>query len=129
RQLDRSGTHPRRLVLEVTEQAPVQSPYDRSWEHLAEVRDLGVRIAIDDFGTGYANLAYLNQPVIDIVKLDGQFLIDAKSPRASAVLRHSAALVQDLGLDLIAEGVAEPAMRDVLIEVGLRYGQGYLYAP
>src|SRR5690606_29351837 len=124
RQLHRSGVEPRGLVLELTEHAYVELPQDVSWDYLAEVRQTGTRIAIDDFGTGFANLAYLQQPGIDIIKLDGSFIADVSSARGNAVLRHTNALCQELGLTMIAEGVAEPAARDVLLRIGCRYGQG-----
>ena len=56
--LARSGLHPSRLVLEITESFMVEDP-DLVVERLHELRSLGVRIAIDDFGTGYSSLAAL----------------------------------------------------------------------
>jgi EAL domain-containing protein (putative c-di-GMP-specific phosphodiesterase class I) len=123
-----SRTDPARLVLEITESVLVADD-DRAWSYLAALREDGVRIAIDDYGTGYASLSYLRQPVIDIVKIDRSFVVDIASTRDRTLLRALCSLCADLGLEVIAEGVQDEQGRDSLLEVGCRYGQGFLYAP
>ena len=126
-QLAATGADPSLLVLEITENLLVGDD-DRAWAFLADLRRDGIRVAIDDYGTGYASLSYLRQPGIDIVKIDQSFLTDVTSPRSRILLRAVTSLCTELGLDQIAEGVQDATSRDVLLEVGCRYGQGFLYA-
>jgi EAL domain-containing protein (putative c-di-GMP-specific phosphodiesterase class I) len=126
--LRRFGVDPRQLVLEITERLLV--PEDaQAWGFLAELRGDGVRVAIDDYGTGYASLSYLRQPAIDIVKIDRSFLNDLGAPNTRLLLAAVVRLCASLGLAQVAEGIEVPQARDMLRELGCRYGQGYLYAP
>jgi diguanylate cyclase (GGDEF)-like protein len=118
---------PSLLVLEITESLLVGDD-DRAWGFLTDLRRDGIRIAIDDYGTGSASLSYLRHPDIDIVKIDQLFLTDVTSPRSRILLRALVSMCTELGLDQIAEGVQDATSRDVLTEVGCRYGQGFLYA-
>ncbi len=118
---------PSLLVLEITENLLVGD--ERSWAFLADLRRDGLRIAIDDYGTGSASLSYLRHPGIDIVKIDQSFLTDVTSPRSRILLEAVINVCSRLGLDQIAEGVQDTTSRDMLMEVGCRHGQGFLYAP
>jgi EAL domain-containing protein (putative c-di-GMP-specific phosphodiesterase class I) len=127
RHIATTGADPATIVLEITENLPV-SDDDRAWEFLAELRGDGIRVAIDDYGTGYASLSYLRQPAIDIVKIDQTFLTDVTTSRNRVLLQAVTSLGLQLGLEQIAEGVQDAITRDILLEVGGRYGQGFYYA-
>jgi diguanylate cyclase (GGDEF)-like protein len=122
-----SGVAASMLVIEITESL-LLSEDERAWGYLAELRRDGVRIAIDDYGTGYASLSYLRQSAIDIIKIDRRFLTDLVSDRSRILLEALLEVTGKLGLEQIAEGVEDPYARDVLVQLGCRYGQGFLYA-
>ncbi|GAA1853166.1 GGDEF domain-containing protein [Asanoa iriomotensis] len=126
-QLARAGVPPDRLVLEITE-GDLVGEDERAWAYLAELRALGVRVAIDDYGTGYASLSYLRQEAIDVIKVDGSFLADPGSARARVLVAAVADVAGRLGLDMVAEGVHDVPCRHLLLDVGCRYAQGYLFA-
>jgi EAL domain-containing protein (putative c-di-GMP-specific phosphodiesterase class I) len=100
----------------------------RAWSFLDDLRGDGVRVAIDDFGAGYASLSYLRQPGLDIVKTDRSFLSEVPSARTRAVLQAVTWLSGQLGLTHIAEGVSDTAGRDLLVELGGKFGEGSYYA-
>jgi EAL domain-containing protein (putative c-di-GMP-specific phosphodiesterase class I) len=122
-----AGVDPGLLVLEITESLLVRED-DRPWGYLSELRDDGVRIAIDDYGTGYASLSYLRQTGIDVVKIDRSFVQDATSPRARLLLEAVVNLTTRLGLVQVAEGIENDTTRELLVELGCRFGQGYHFA-
>jgi diguanylate cyclase (GGDEF)-like protein len=126
-QLRSSGVDPERIVVEITESQLV-SDDEQIWDDLADLRTSGVRIAIDDYGTGYASLSYLRHPVIDIVKLDRQFVSDIHRERGRALLRAVLGLTGELKLPLIAEGIEDEPTRISLLELGSVFGQGHLFA-
>jgi diguanylate cyclase (GGDEF)-like protein len=114
------------LVLEITESGVLQDP-EVAGQVCAALRAQGVLLALDDFGTGFASLGHLNDLPLDVVKLDRSLLagVGTDADRTSfvrAVLR----LGTDLGLEVIAEGVEEPAQLDGLREMGMPLVQGYL---
>jgi EAL domain-containing protein (putative c-di-GMP-specific phosphodiesterase class I) len=87
-----------------------------------------VRIALDDFGTGYSSLAWLSEFPIDAVKLDrsiiGGVVGDA---RRSTLARGFVRVFQDLGLEVVAEGVETEEQRQALLAMGCAVGQGFLF--
>jgi diguanylate cyclase (GGDEF)-like protein len=123
-----SGLPPARLVVEVTES--VFLDHTRTGvAALQQLRELGVRVALDDFGTGYSSLGYLQRFAVDILKIDRRFVSgltpgDAGPELAGAII----GLARSLGLDVVAEGIEEPAQSERLRELGCRVGQGFLFA-
>lgn len=116
------------LEIEVTESMVINRD---SEEHrqMQLLRGLGVCISIDDFGTGFSSLSYLNRLQVDAVKLDRSFAqsIDTDGG-AQHVVRAMVRVAQELGLDVIAEGVETEAQRAHLVAAGCPILQGYLFA-
>jgi EAL domain-containing protein (putative c-di-GMP-specific phosphodiesterase class I) len=120
---------PEKLVLEVTEHA-VAIDLDELVNRLRALRETGVRIALDDFGAGYSSLGQLRRLPADILKID-QTLVAQPAPgptrSAAPLVDVVVRLGHRLGLEVIAEGVAEVEQRAVVEAAGCRYGQGYLF--
>jgi EAL domain-containing protein (putative c-di-GMP-specific phosphodiesterase class I) len=120
--------HAGRVVLEVTERAPLEQIPD-AVARVAQLRALGYRIAVDDLGAGYAGLTSFAHLEPEVVKVDMSLIrgID-RSPMKQKLLGSIVALCRDLGIQIIAEGVETPEERDALIAVGGDLCQGYLFA-
>jgi EAL domain-containing protein (putative c-di-GMP-specific phosphodiesterase class I) len=90
-----------------------------------------VTIAIDDFGTGYSSLGRLIALPIQRVKLDRTFIarLDSGRPGPRKLLSRMVVMLEDLGLEITAEGVDSPLQKAWLLEHGIRSAQGYLFAP
>lgn len=96
---------------------------------IKELKKMGYSISMDDFGSGYSSLALLQTLPMDIMKIDRSMLVSAEeSPRAKSILRNIVDLGQRLGMEVICEGIETPEQEKFLLELGCRYGQGYLYA-
>jgi EAL domain-containing protein (putative c-di-GMP-specific phosphodiesterase class I) len=88
---------------------------------------LGARIALDDFGTGYSSLSYLKKFPIDRLKIDHSFVKDAVVDKDSEqIISAIIAMAHSLKLEIIAEGVEEPAQIEMLTRLDCHYAQGYL---
>jgi diguanylate cyclase (GGDEF)-like protein/PAS domain S-box-containing protein len=121
------GLDPASLVAEITESATMHEP-EGVQRVLAELHDLGVRLAIDDFGSGFSSLGRLEQMPVDILKIDRSFLTRLGGDgRGRAILGTIVQLADALGLDAVGEGIETEAQRELLLELGCRYGQGYLF--
>ena len=93
------------------------------------LRAQGVRVAIDDFGTGHSSLAQLETLPVDFVKMDRSFLDDVpSSKRRMKYLETIIALAHALRLEVIFEGIEDPAQAHVLADMGVELGQGFLLA-
>lgn len=125
--LQRTGAHPRRLVLELTESA-LATPVEPVVETMTRLRRHGVRFSIDDFGTGYSSLAQLKRLPIDEVKIDRAFVQDIDSDtNGLAIARMVIALGQSLGFEVVAEGVETEVQQQHLKDLGCSKFQGYLH--
>ncbi|WP_308627198.1 putative bifunctional diguanylate cyclase/phosphodiesterase [Massilia genomosp. 1] len=128
RALDEAGIAPEQLELEITESF-VMLERELSFQSLADLRALGVRLSIDDFGTGYSSLAYLQQLKVHKLKIDMSFVRHmVNNSGNAAIVRAVIALGQSLGLEVIAEGVEQAAQARHLRELGCDVMQGYLFS-
>ncbi len=119
---------PEFLELELTESCLMSDPA-QAGALLREIRDIGVRIAIDDFGTGYSSLTYLNEFPLNALKIDKSFVQSVESnDRGGPISNMIIGLGQNLGLEVIAEGVETPAQLAYMQEHGCDIAQGYLYS-
>ncbi|MDP6690368.1 MAG: EAL domain-containing protein, partial [Alphaproteobacteria bacterium] len=119
---------PRRwLQFEVTESSTIHD-LETTGKFLNSLRKLGHMVCLDDFGSGSAAFQYLRALEVDCVKIDGIYVKEAQdSARGRAFLRTIATLCKDLEIDTVGEMVELEASADFLIDIGVRYGQGYLF--
>lgn len=123
--LDAHGLPPSALELELTENA-LLGDHSLAAENVSRFRELGVSIAIDDFGTGYASIGYLTTMPISAVKIDRSFVDNMFSdPAAAAVVNFSLGLGQQLGLEVVAEGIEDEPTLEELRRLGCDTAQGY----
>ncbi|MCS0613578.1 EAL domain-containing protein [Massilia kyonggiensis] len=123
--LARHGVPHGALELELTESTSMHD-VGRSITVMKELKAAGVVLSIDDFGTGYSSLAYLKRLPIDKVKIDRAFVSDLEqSTESRAIVRAIVTAVRCLGLDVIAEGIEQPAQARLLMADGCFEMQGY----
>jgi EAL domain-containing protein (putative c-di-GMP-specific phosphodiesterase class I) len=107
--LTRWGINPGNLELELTESVLMEATQRHS-NTLEKLRQLGTKIAIDDFGTGYSSLKYLTTYPVNRLKLAPEFVFRVTVDyRNAAVVRAAVRLANELGLEVIAEGVETEA--------------------
>ncbi len=127
RALEESGADPRRLEIEITENAFLQNAQE-AFETLSRLRGLGLRISIDDFGTGYSSLSYLRRFPVDTLKIDRSLIRGVDHDASSAAITAAiAAMAKGLQVEALAEGVESEGQRDVLRRQGYQRMQGYLF--
>jgi diguanylate cyclase (GGDEF)-like protein len=126
--LEDSGLSPALLELEITESTAMDDP-ESSIRVLGGLKALGIGIAIDDFGTGYSSLSYLKRIPADKLKIDKSFVDGvATESEDAAIVRSVLALATSLGIETVAEGIEQEEQKAALVELGCRYGQGYLFS-
>jgi diguanylate cyclase (GGDEF)-like protein/PAS domain S-box-containing protein len=127
--LERAELDPARLEIEITESVAMSD----AAQTVGIVRDLsalGIRIAVDDFGTGYSSLAYLRRFAIDVLKIDGSFLIGVGHESFDeTIVKTVIAMAHSLDLEVVAEGVETMNQLAFLTEHGCEFVQGYAIAP
>ncbi len=115
------------LMVEITESAYIVRMAEVQ-KLLATLQKRGVRVCLDDFGAGAASFHYLNALPVDFVKIDGRYVRNAiENQRDKAFLKAMAKLCIELGTATIAEMVETETQAAEMAELGVGYGQGYLF--
>lgn len=115
------------LELEITESV-VMGNADTACSTLRELRELGIRLSIDDFGTGYSSLSYLHRFPISTLKIDRSFIGHMSVDDNSTIVSTIMTLAQNLGMEVVAEGIETAAQLAQLKLLGCEFGQGYWFA-
>jgi EAL domain-containing protein (putative c-di-GMP-specific phosphodiesterase class I) len=126
--LARWDIDPSNIEVELTETVLMEIT-QKHGDTLERLRQLGVRIAIDDFGTGYSSMKYLTIYPVNRLKLAQELVFRVTTDsRNATVVRAAIRLAQELGIEVIAEGVETEAQADFLLSAGCAYAQGYYFS-
>ena len=113
------------FCLEITESAIMDDP-QRALTTLNGLSALGFKLSIDDFGTGYSSLAYLKRLPVDELKIDQSFVRNMETdPDDAKIVRSTIDLAHNLGLCVVAEGVENAKVWDMLRDLNCDQAQGY----
>jgi len=126
--LQETHVEPRTLKLEITESAVMENA-ETAVQLLRRLKALGVQLSIDDFGTGYSSLGYLHRFPVDTLKIDRSFVgrIGEASENIE-IVRTIISLAENMGMDVVAEGVETLSQLTQLRKLNCQYGQGYLFS-
>jgi EAL domain-containing protein (putative c-di-GMP-specific phosphodiesterase class I) len=115
------------FCIELSEQQFIGDPaYLR--DHIAALKENGILVAIDDVGFGRSSLESLIILEPDIVKIDRKYVSGiADEPAKARLLKRLVKVVRALGAELVAEGIERREELELLLEVGVRYGQGWYW--
>ena len=123
-----TGFSASQLTLEITEGALIDASQGVRNTFKA-LKALGVKLHLDDFGTGYSSLSYLQRFPVDALKIDRSFIDNMQHLEESAELvRTIINMAQNLGLEVIAEGVETEAQLAQLRRLGCTYSQGFFFS-
>lgn len=113
------------LYLELTESILLKNS-DNLIDKIALLRSKGIRFSMDDFGTGYSSLSYLKRFSFDQLKIDRLFVQDIESNQEDLVLvKTIIKMGQNLGLEVVSEGIENQQVFEMLIKLGCEKFQGY----
>ena len=113
------------VMIEITERQ--QNQIDSAV--LSNIRKTGAEIALDDFGTGFSNYQALEMIKPSFIKIDKMFIDSLGMGGVNEVIVYNIVQLSNLaGVPLIAEGIETTEQLSKLREVGVEYGQGYLFS-
>jgi diguanylate cyclase (GGDEF)-like protein len=119
----------KRLVVEITESSLMEDQ-EYALQLLNHLSSIGVRISIDDFGTGYSSLAYLRRLPVSEIKIDQSFVMGMlENDNDAVIVRATIGLAHNLGMTVIAEGVAQGPILKKLAVWGCDLAQGHYISP
>jgi EAL domain-containing protein (putative c-di-GMP-specific phosphodiesterase class I)/ActR/RegA family two-component response regulator len=123
----KSGIDLSRVVIEITEQQEIRQ-HPALFEGIERLRDLGCRFAFDDVGVAYSHLPLIERIRPAYLKISQLFgtLFEA-DPTRTKIVRNLVALAAEFSCAIIIEGVEDRSTADAAREMGITFGQGYLF--
>ena len=126
--LDSMKLDPSRIVLEVTERLAIEN-YDLFTEAMNYFTDIGFAVAVDDMGAGYSGLekvvhlkpTYLKFDLLMVREIDSSFV-------KREMLKAISSLAENVGAHVVAEGIETEKELLTLLDLGITYGQGFLFS-
>jgi len=123
--IDQYGVFPECLTFEITETALIENR-NEAMAFAKGIQQIGCQLALDDFGTGYASLADLRNFPVDLVKVDGSFIVDLpRSPADQVIVSGLVTMCAALGIRVEAEYVQDAETIALLKGYGVDFVQGY----
>ncbi len=126
--LEETNIEAKYLKLEITESA-VMDNAEQAVRLLKRLQSLGVQLSIDDFGTGYSSLGYLHRFPVNTLKIDRSFVGRiGEAAENIEIVRTIVSLAENMGMEVVAEGVETLSQLTQLRKLNCQYGQGYLFS-
>ena len=128
--LEETNCQPSYLELEITETLIMEN-VSLATQILNKLKNKNIKLLIDDFGTGYSSLSYLHQFPIDSIKIDRSFVSRLDSDTSGQTCKIVGAIIglaNNLGLEIIAEGIETRTQMQKLKKLQCNKGQGYLFS-
>ncbi len=120
------NVNPMNIILEITERTAVED-YKKFRRAIDTYINQGYRIAIDDTGAGYSGLRMLAEVHPQFIKIDMELIRDIdKKPINQILIKTLYDFAVSTHMSMIAEGIETVDELNVLIDIGINYGQGYL---
>jgi EAL domain-containing protein (putative c-di-GMP-specific phosphodiesterase class I) len=115
------------LTFELTESVMV-SDFLHLSQTMEQLSAMGIQVAIDDYGTGYSSLFYISQLPFNELKIDKSFVMNIENSETDlAIVRTTIEMAKSLELKIVAEGIENKAVEDILKIHDCYLAQGYYY--
>lgn len=126
--LKRHKIKPGKLKFELTESLVLDN-VEEAVIKMQALKTLGVGFSMDDFGTGFSSLSYLTKLPLDQLKIDQSFTRNmCMNDRDAVVVQTIIGMANNLGIEVIAEGVELEEQRAFLEKHHCNLCQGYLFS-
>ncbi len=115
------------ITFEVTETQGIRNIAGLT-QLVTEYRKAGFEFSIDDFGSGFSAMFYLKHIPANYVKIDGSFIKDINTSEESYHLVNAMiSLAKAFNIKTIAEFVEKQEIMEMMVDMGVDYGQGYYF--
>ena len=94
-----------------------------------DLRQNGISVSIDDFGTGYSTFNAIKDLNVNVIKLDKSLLdhIGDEKYHDEVVIKNMVNMINELNLEVVAEGVENSKQLDFLQNAKCSIIQGFIF--
>lgn len=125
--LSKNGLKPESLEIEITESVLIESSQTVK-KNIVQLSKQGIKITLDDFGTGYNSLKYIQEFLIDGIKIDKTFISNIKVDINRIIIDSVISLGHKINAEVTAEGVETKEQYEYLKAQGCDKVQGYYFS-
>lgn len=118
---------PHNIAFELTERSQIDD-IEQAEKNCQQLNAMGIQIKLDDVGRGYCDFITLQKLQATTIKIDKVFIDDIDSLAASTNIKSLVAFAEKAEVEVIAEGVETQQQAEILLNLGIRYHQGFLYS-
>ncbi len=119
---------PQNLRIELTETV-LMSNLNAAKELFTKLQAKGFLIEIDDFGSGYSSLNVLKDISANVLKIDRAFIKESENYEKSfTILNYIISMAEQLGMQVICEGVESKEQIKKIENLGCSVFQGYYFS-
>ena len=116
---------PKRICFEITETYAI-THLKSALHFINQMKTLGCFFSLDDFGSGLSSFSYLQKLPVDIIKIDGNFVHDIHQNKVNRIfVENIQRTAVAMGKRTVAEFIESEEIANILIDIGISYGQGY----
>jgi len=120
-----SSVKPNEIRLEITENSLLKNEKITK-KNIDSIRKLGIKLSLDDFGTGYSSMHYIKNIEADTLKIDKSFILRCDEQKKDlAITKAMISIAKNLEMKVVAEGVENQQIFDLLAQEECNYIQGY----
>lgn len=124
--IEETGAPHSGIGFEITETAAVTN-FDAAEQFVRKARERRCRVSLDDFGAGMSSFEYLRRFPVDMIKIDGSFIEHVtESSFDREIVLAITSIARSLGCGVVAEKIERQETLDILRDMGVAFGQGYL---
>lgn len=123
-----TGVSAANLSFEVTESAAEGEEREALINLVQDLQKMGYQVHMDDYGTGSSTLRSLADTHFDVLKLDRSFVSLVGDPRMDIILTSTIQMAEQLGMEVVAEGVETKEQAEFLYAKGCYVAQGYYFS-
>lgn len=123
---EKYGVHPEQICFAIKE-----SMYENMSgvldENLKKLSVQGYRLALDGYGKGYSNMQRILELPIQSVRLDKSLILGASSEGGRALLKGNIRMLQNIPLEVVAQGADDESTAKMLLDMGCGMIQGQYF--
>ncbi|MGB7401374.1 MAG: GGDEF domain-containing phosphodiesterase [Arcobacter sp.] len=117
-----------RLTIEFLETENIMD-YEFLIQFTNQLRQYGTKVALDDFGSGYSNWNNILKLKPDYLKIDGSLIQNLVNNQDNiSIIKLIVEFSKINGIKTVAEFVDNEKLAQLIVDLGIDYSQGYLYA-
>lgn len=118
--------YPNQVEVEILESSYIED-FEATVKLVNYLNKHHIKCAMDDFGTGYSCLSVLSKLNVNTIKLDRSLLPEGDNTKSVVLYQHLAKICEELGFNIVAEGVESEMHEAVVKKAQIHSAQGFLY--